>query len=69
MMADEADLAEERMRGETEMRVKALRGRLGRPDEGRATCIDCGLEIPQARRLALPSCQRCVDCQDQVEGA
>jgi len=30
-------------------------------------CIDCGVDIPEARRRAVPGCQRCVDCQAEVE--
>ncbi|XXF10184.1 TraR/DksA C4-type zinc finger protein [Pseudomonas sp. D2-3] len=26
-------------------------------------CESCGIEIPPARRLAVPGCQTCVDCQ------
>ena len=31
-------------------------------------CDDCGAEIPQARRLAMPGCIRCVQCQQEHEG-
>ena len=30
-------------------------------------CEDCGDEIPEARRLAVPGCQRCVFCQEKAE--
>jgi len=30
-------------------------------------CIDCGVDIPEARRRAVPGCQRCVDCQEEFE--
>lgn len=26
-------------------------------------CDDCGVAIPGARRVAVPGCQTCVDCQ------
>ncbi len=26
-------------------------------------CEDCGEEIPEARRKAVPGCRRCIDCQ------
>jgi phage/conjugal plasmid C-4 type zinc finger TraR family protein len=26
-------------------------------------CQECGYEIPEARRLAQPGCQYCVECQ------
>ena len=31
--------------------------------EGSATCIECGEEIPEARRRALPGARTCIDCQ------
>lgn len=31
-------------------------------------CEDCLEAIPEARRLALPSCTRCIACQAMVEG-
>lgn len=30
-------------------------------------CQDCGEEIPEARRKAMPGCTRCVGCQGQHE--
>ena len=30
-------------------------------------CIDCGLEIPDARRKAVLGCVRCVHCQKAAE--
>lgn len=30
-------------------------------------CDDCGIEIPEARRLAVPGCRLCVDCQGLAE--
>lgn len=34
---------------------------------GRSNCEDCGDSIPAARRLAMPSCRRCIDCEDLRE--
>ena len=31
-------------------------------------CIDCGEIIPEARRKAVPGCERCVNCQEIYEG-
>ncbi|MEC5207405.1 phage/conjugal plasmid C-4 type zinc finger TraR family protein [Vogesella perlucida] len=28
---------------------------------------DCGVEIPQARRDAVPGCRYCIDCQERQE--
>ncbi|QIE86975.1 TraR/DksA C4-type zinc finger protein [Pseudomonas nitroreducens] len=30
-------------------------------------CEDCGDEIPAARRLAVPGCECCIDCQQLRE--
>ena len=30
-------------------------------------CEDCGEEIPEARRLAVPGVRRCVACQAEVD--
>lgn len=30
-------------------------------------CIDCGEEIPEKRRRAVPGCRRCIDCQTLFE--
>lgn len=32
--------------------------------EGSEECIDCGEEIPEARREKMPNAIRCVSCQD-----
>ncbi|RYE68139.1 MAG: DksA/TraR family C4-type zinc finger protein [Oxalobacteraceae bacterium] len=31
--------------------------------EGAASCVECGDDIPQARRRALPGARTCVHCQ------
>lgn len=30
-------------------------------------CDCCGVDIPEARRLAVPGCQTCIDCQQLRE--
>jgi phage/conjugal plasmid C-4 type zinc finger TraR family protein len=42
--------------------VLAARARLP-AGEGTTHCIECGDEIPEARRLALPGARTCVQCQ------
>jgi phage/conjugal plasmid C-4 type zinc finger TraR family protein len=37
------------------------------PRSSNLLCIDCGEEIPEARRRAVPGCRRCVDCQSLHE--
>ena len=34
---------------------------------GSPDCIDCGEEIPAARRAANPHAQRCIICQNNAE--
>lgn len=33
----------------------------------RATCSDCGADIPLARQRALPGVTRCIACQSEAE--
>ncbi|ABR85586.1 MULTISPECIES: TraR/DksA C4-type zinc finger protein [Pseudomonas aeruginosa group] len=35
--------------------------------ESAEECQDCGEPIPQARRQAVPGCNRCIDCQARHE--
>lgn len=35
--------------------------------ESAEECQDCGEPIPQARRQAVPGCNRCIDCQARYE--
>lgn len=30
-------------------------------------CEECGEDIPQARRIAVPGCQTCAECQSLIE--
>lgn len=34
---------------------------------GNDLCLDCGEEIPETRRRAMPSAIRCIECQAWVE--
>ena len=42
--------------------VRAARARLP-VGEGTAQCVECGEDIPEARRRALPGARTCVKCQ------
>ena len=33
----------------------------------RTNCLDCGEDIPEARRKAVPGCMRCVACETELE--
>jgi phage/conjugal plasmid C-4 type zinc finger TraR family protein len=63
---DMVDLAHEY---EEQQRVLALRA-IGKPpgtEPSRWDCEDCLEAIPAARRVAVPGCTRCVECQERVE--
>ncbi|WP_437881045.1 TraR/DksA family transcriptional regulator [Pseudomonas sp. LRF_L74] len=65
-MADLLDLASER---EENLRQGALRLRQTTPAYTLSAefCEDCGGPIPGARRVAVPGCQTCIDCQQLRE--
>jgi phage/conjugal plasmid C-4 type zinc finger TraR family protein len=33
-------------------------------DSGIKHCIDCDIKIPLKRKVAVPSCKRCIDCEN-----
>lgn len=35
-----------------------------RDKESLTHCLECGCEIPEARRQAVPGCKYCVQCQE-----
>ena len=47
--------------------VLAARARLA-DGEGETHCVECGDEIPEARRRALPGARTCVPCQSHRDG-
>jgi len=46
---------------------RALANRTRHEGIGREICIDCKDPIPEARRKAVPGCDRCVQCQGEFE--
>lgn len=42
---------------------KGLKRKIRRGLKSFIECIDCGDEIPEARRKAVPGCIRCVECE------
>ncbi|WEO73790.1 TraR/DksA C4-type zinc finger protein [Agrobacterium vitis] len=59
------ELAEERVEQERAAKVAAARADLNKV--GADECVDCGRQIPLARRLAYPAAARCIDCQTSIE--
>ena len=47
-------------------RMRARRGPVG---ESLTECAECGEEIPEKRRVALPGVKLCVDCQQERDGS
>ncbi|WP_157019626.1 TraR/DksA C4-type zinc finger protein [Mesorhizobium xinjiangense] len=54
------ELADLRAEQEREAGILAARSKLA--GTGSIECVECGTPIDVARRIALPSASRCVDC-------
>lgn len=67
-MADKADIANDYIEWRLNQ-VLAARGHIAgaRNMVGCAECLDCGEEIPDARRERMPGVTTCVPCQTQRE--
>lgn len=52
-------------------RAESLRAALAQPERIGTSpfCVECGEEIPEARRLALPGVSLCLGCQTEQEAA
>lgn len=57
---------QEQIDASVEDAVKSARGKLP-TGESLRHCEECGCEIPQARREALPGVRRCVACQAAMD--
>ncbi|AOG03066.1 TraR/DksA C4-type zinc finger protein [Bosea sp. RAC05] len=69
-MSEESDITlaierEDNMRDRQIRRIQASVMDIGGPEV--VDCEDCGDEIPEARRRAIPSTKRCISCQTRVE--
>jgi phage/conjugal plasmid C-4 type zinc finger TraR family protein len=65
-MSDDADHSQKHEEAERHSGVsKAI---LSLQQEGCDRCIDCGTPIGDERRKAMPSAQRCIWCQNYMEG-
>ncbi|WAB92499.1 TraR/DksA C4-type zinc finger protein [Pseudomonas citronellolis] len=66
-MADLLDMAAE----QEENRLQGLLATRQRPAPAYSIsethCVECGTEIPAARRIAVPGCECCVECQGMRE--
>lgn len=65
---DRATQAEENARSDALDKQSRRAGLSGKtPEDSAIVCSECGDTIPEARRLALPGVQTCVDCQTLLE--
>ncbi len=60
-MADIADLADRQIEQTLQHGLQDIRRYRG---ESATHCEECAAEIPQARRVAVPGCRLCVECQE-----
>lgn len=64
--ADKAAAREQEIRDDAlAARARQADGRLG--EASAEECAVCGEPIPEARRVALPGVQTCIECQDDLE--
>lgn len=62
---DEADFSQAKEQALVVRRINAVRNRvLGK---GSDTCIECGCDIPDKSRQAMPAAKTCVACQEAIE--
>jgi phage/conjugal plasmid C-4 type zinc finger TraR family protein len=60
-MADDIDLANIEIERERERALAKIK--TTQQESGISNCLDCDIEIPKARKEAVPSAVRCIDCQ------
>jgi phage/conjugal plasmid C-4 type zinc finger TraR family protein len=65
-MADVIDQADEYTARGLAARIAEIRAGLSETETA-IECEDCGEEIPEARRRAVPGCRCCVECQEERE--
>jgi len=57
---------QEQIEATVEDAVQLVRSRL--PEgESCKICQECGIEIPAARRKAVPGVRQCIQCQEEIE--
>lgn len=64
-MSDILDEAQEKTEREREAGIVRVTEKL--KGESETHCVNCGDEIPIARRAAVAGVKRCIDCQEDME--
>jgi phage/conjugal plasmid C-4 type zinc finger TraR family protein len=62
-MADVIDTANDHADYLLQLSIAQHQRRTAAPATGAEYCGSCGIDIPEARRAAVPGCQLCIDCQ------
>ena len=60
---------QEQIDASVEDAVNRARSELPRRGESLTECSECGEDIPEARRKAVPGVTLCIDCQSAAEAA
>ncbi|MFV0626147.1 MAG: TraR/DksA C4-type zinc finger protein [Alphaproteobacteria bacterium] len=66
-MVDVADIATEQIELNKEFSIRNFRKNLMHHKKSQKFCLECGEEIPLARRNAVAGCEYCIDCQLEIE--
>ena len=67
-MADTIDQAQHMQDAYLQERLSRVQAEKNSQSSSLLYCMDCGEEIPKARRKAVPGCQLCVTCQKKETG-
>lgn len=67
-MADTIDQAQQTQSQELQASLDRIQTENSRQGPSLLFCEDCGEEIPEARRKAVPGCRLCVSCQKKETG-
>lgn len=59
----------EQIEASIEDELARMKGRRAPVGESLTECAECGEEIPEKRRLAIPGVKLCVDCASERDGA
>lgn len=65
MKPDTIDAANELAQARIDQAVASMR--INRNAASATHCEECGEDIPEARRIAVPGCQMCAECQGITE--
>lgn len=68
-MADQFDRAQDLDAYYRQQALESQRKKMPAGSASAVRCLECGGEIPEARRKALPGCIRCRDCEELFEAS